>query len=60
MKTATDRAAEAIEAAELMFASEMGATLTLSPGAKEALIWNIAAAIQKAIAEERAKLVRAH
>jgi hypothetical protein len=30
MKTATDRAAEAIEAAELMFASEMGATLNLT------------------------------
>ena len=27
MKTATDRAAEAIEAAEVMFADEMGATL---------------------------------
>jgi hypothetical protein len=30
MKTATDRAAEAIEAAGLMFASEMGATLNLT------------------------------
>jgi hypothetical protein len=57
MKTATDRAAEAIEAAELLFASEMGATLNLTPAAKEALIGSIAAAIQKAIAEERARLV---
>src|SRR5712691_6120777 len=31
VKTATDRAAEAIEAAEIMFADEMGATLDLSP-----------------------------
>jgi hypothetical protein len=60
MKTATDRAAEAIEAAELMFASEMGATLNLTPAAKVALIWNIAAAIQKALAEERGKLVCAY
>jgi hypothetical protein len=37
MKTATDRAAEAIEAAEIMFAEEIGATLDLSPAAKVAL-----------------------
>jgi hypothetical protein len=57
MKTATDRAAEAIEAAEIMFATEMGATLDLSPAAKMALITKIAAAIQAAVAEEREKLV---
>ena len=60
MKTATDRAAKAIEAAELMFASEMGGTLNLTPAAKVALIWSIAAAIQKAITEERARLVCVH
>ena len=60
MKTATDRAAEAIEAAEVMFASEMGATLNLTPAAKEALIWSIAAAIEKTITEERARLVCVH
>jgi hypothetical protein len=59
MKTATDRAAEAIEAAEIMFAEEMGATLDLSPAAKVALISKIAAAIQAAVAEEREKLVHA-
>ena len=52
-KTATDRAVEAIEAAERMFADEMGATLDLSPAAKLALIATIAAAIQAAVAEER-------
>jgi hypothetical protein len=57
VKTATDRAAEAIEAAEIMFATEMGATLDLSPAAKMALITKIAAAIQAAVAEEREKLV---
>jgi hypothetical protein len=36
-KTATDRAAEAIEAAEKMFADEMGVTLDLCPAAKVAL-----------------------
>lgn len=56
MKTATDRAAEAIEVAEIMFAEEMGATLDLSPAAKVALISKIAAAIQAAAAEEREKL----
>jgi hypothetical protein len=59
MKTATDRATEAIEAAEIMFAEEMGATLDLSPAAKVALISKIAAAIQAAVAEEREKLVHA-
>ena len=53
MKTATDRAAAAIEAAEIMFANEMGATLDLCPAAKVALIAKIAAAIQAAVAEER-------
>ena len=38
MKTTTDRAVEAIEAAEIMFAHEMGAVLNLSPAAKVALI----------------------
>jgi hypothetical protein len=55
-KTATDRAVEAIEAAERMFADEMGATLDLSPAAKLALIATIAAAIQAAVAEEGQKL----
>ena len=53
MKTPTDRAVEAIKAAELMFANEMGATLDLSPAAKMALIVKIAAAIEAAVAEER-------
>ena len=57
MKTATDRAAEAIEAAEVMFAEEMGATLDLSPAAKVALISKIASAIQAAAAEEREKIL---
>ena len=57
MKTATDRAVEAIEAAELMFADEMGATLDLSPAAKMALIVKIAAAIEAAVAEERLRRV---
>jgi hypothetical protein len=34
LKTATDRAVEAIEAAEKIFADEMGGTLGLSPAAK--------------------------
>ena len=55
-KTATDRAAEAIEAAERMFAEEMGATLDLSPAAKLALIATIAAAIHAAVAEETEQL----
>ena len=53
MKTADDRAADAIEAAEIMFAEEMGATLDLSPAAKMALILKITAAIEAAVAEER-------
>ena len=56
MKTATDRAAEAIEAAEKIFAVEMGATLGLSPAAKLALIATISAAIQAAVAEQTQKL----
>ena len=55
-KTATDRAAEAIEAAERMFAEEMGATLDLSPAAKLALIATNAAAIHAAVAEETEQL----
>ena len=55
-KTATDRAAEAIEAAERMFAEEIGATLDLSPAAKLALIATIAAAIHAAVAEETEQL----
>jgi hypothetical protein len=51
VKTAADRAAEAIEAAEVMFAEEMGATLDLSPAPKMALIVKIAAAIEAAVAE---------
>jgi hypothetical protein len=57
MKTAIDRAAEAIEAAEIMFAEEMGTTLDLSPAAKVALISKIVAVIEAAVAEEREKLV---
>jgi hypothetical protein len=60
MKTPNARAVEAIEAAELMFNDEMGATLDLSPAAKVALIVEIAAAIQAAVAEERTRLVPAH
>ena len=56
MKTATDRAVEAIEAAEKIFAEEIGATLDLSPAAKAALIETITAAIQAAVAEETQKL----
>jgi rhamnose utilization protein RhaD (predicted bifunctional aldolase and dehydrogenase) len=56
VKTATDRAVEAIEAAEKIFAEEMGATLDLSPAAKAALIETITAAIQAAVAEERQQL----
>ena len=59
MKTATDGAAEAIEAAEKIFAEEMGATLDLSPAAKAALIATITAAIQAAVAEERQRLTPA-
>jgi hypothetical protein len=56
MKTATDRAVEAIEAAEKIFADEMGATLDISPAAKMALIVKIAAAIEAAVAEEKHKV----
>ena len=56
VKTATSRAAEAIEAAEKMFANELGATLQLSPAAKIALIATISSAIQAAVAEERQQL----
>jgi hypothetical protein len=57
VKTATDRAADAIEAAETMFADEMGATLDLSPAARVVLIATIAAAIQAGVAEDRERLV---
>ena len=56
VRTATDRAADAIEAAEMMFAEEMGATLDLTPAAKATLTIKVAAAIQAAVAEERQKL----
>jgi hypothetical protein len=52
VKTVTHRAAEAIEAAEMIFADEMGATLDLSPAAKVALMGTIAAAIEAAVAEK--------
>jgi hypothetical protein len=51
VKTATARATEAIEAAEMMFADEMGAALGLNPAARMALIEKIAAAIRTAVAE---------
>jgi len=51
MKTATDRAVEAIEAAEKIFADEMGTTLDLTAAAKTVLIATITAAIQAAVAE---------
>jgi hypothetical protein len=56
MKTPTDRAAEAIEAAELLFSKKMGATLNLGPAAKEALILTIAVAIQAAVAEQARRI----
>jgi hypothetical protein len=56
VRTATDRAADAIEAAEMMFAEEMGATLALTPAAKTALTIKVAAAIQAALREERERL----
>ena len=56
LSTATDRAAEAVEAAERIYADEMGATLDLSPAAKTALIATITAAIQAAVAEEKQQL----
>ena len=55
-KTATERAVEAIEAAENLFADQMGATLDLSPAAKTALIATITAAIQADVAEEKQQL----
>jgi len=57
VKTATDRAAEAMKAAETLFADEMGATLDLSRAAKAVLMATIAAAIEAAIAEEHEGLV---
>jgi hypothetical protein len=57
VKTATDRAAEAMEAAEMLFADEMGTTLDLSRAAKAVLIATIAAAIEAAIAEEHERLI---
>jgi hypothetical protein len=57
VKTAIDRAAEAIEVAETLFADEMGATLDLSRAAKAVLTATIAAAIEVAIAEEHESLV---
>jgi hypothetical protein len=59
MNTATDRAVEAIEAAEKIFADEMGATLDLSPAAKLALIATIPAAIQAAVAVKMRRLTPA-
>ena len=56
MKTPTERAAEAIEAAELLFIKEMGATLNLSPAAKEVLTLTIAVAIQAAVAEQARRI----
>jgi hypothetical protein len=56
VKTAIDRATEAIVAAEVMFADEVGATIELTPAARTALIVKVAAAIQAAVAEERARV----
>ena len=56
VKTETERAAEAIEAAEKSFADEMGATLDLTAAAKTVLIATITAAIHAAVAEERQQL----
>jgi hypothetical protein len=55
-KTAAERAAEAIEAAQIMFADEMGVRLDLTPAAKAALIATVSAAIEAAVAEERERL----
>ena len=57
VKTATNRAAEAIEVAEMIFADEMGATLDLSPAVKAVLMETIAAAIEGAIADEHERLI---
>jgi len=56
VKTAIDCAAEAMKAAETLFADEMGATLDVSPAARVVLIATIAAAIEAAIAEEHERL----
>src|SRR5438132_5468088 len=56
VKTAANCATEAVEAAEMMFADEMGTALDLSPAARMALIEKIPATIQTAVAEEREKL----
>jgi hypothetical protein len=56
VKTATDRAAETMKAAETLFAGEMGATLDLSPATKAVLMATIAAAIEAAVAEEHERL----
>ena len=53
VKTAANCATEAVEAAEMMFADEMGATLDLSPAARMALMEKIAVAIQTAVTEEQ-------
>ena len=57
VKTATARAAEAMKAAEALFADEMGATPDLSRAARAVLMATIAAAIEAAIAEEHERLV---
>jgi hypothetical protein len=57
VKTATDRAIEAIEAAEKIFAEEMSVTLDLTPAAKTVLIATITAAIHAAVAQERQQLI---
>ena len=57
MKTAIERASEAIEATEKMFVDEMGAALDLSPAARMALIVKITGAIRAAVAEERKRLI---
>ena len=56
MKTPIDRASEAIVAAELLFIKEMGATLNLSPAAKEVRTSTIAVAIQAAVAEQARRI----
>jgi rhamnose utilization protein RhaD (predicted bifunctional aldolase and dehydrogenase) len=56
VKTATDRAVEVIEAAEILLADETGSTLDLSPALRGALTEKIAAAIQTAVTEERERL----
>ena len=57
VKTATDRAVEAIETAEKIFAEEMSVTLDLTPAAKTVLIATITAAIHAAVAQERQQLI---